>query len=442
MANIEPTYEQRMFFHLIKTSSADEARAYIRDRRLNKKPVETFVQFITKKIEDKRISRKTIALKSGLSQDYVYKLLNGNKRTDERDYIIAICLAIGLDYIDLQHALELYPFPILDEADERSNLIIICLLNNFDMDEINEVLEKFGFPLIRTSPDMEKAEIGERSVFFFSNKNEIGPIRSTNKPCSEVICSHTKGEGGHVMKELDCRLEKENVGCGPNDIAYVAEIKVERSINEIRYVRMYISMEGSIFSVGKNSWFNNSDEEDEYDEYYCSEEAVDYYCSTNPDDPDMVEYDEYETLMKLVSKSEYFNFFAKLDKKTDEMVANHSVIIPDTKDCGFDLNNTIKIQIGTTMEKGQVIEAYNNLQPEYKEYIQVVKKGDKYRYTASHESCFTAISLGPVYHFECGSAAPDPLYYIDAETIEDIPSKYEYFKTTFSGLKDILDAQK
>ena len=105
------------------------------------------------------VSRKNVAVRSGLSQDYVYKLLRGDKRTDERDYILAMCIAIGMNFPQTQHALLSYGMQPLSEGDLRSHLIILAIQDHCDIEVLNAMLEKAGFPLLRTSPDMPKALI-------------------------------------------------------------------------------------------------------------------------------------------------------------------------------------------------------------------------------------------------------------------------------------------
>ena len=95
-----------------------EKQAYIR----------SFPAFMDRVIREKHIKRKDIALRTGLSQDYTYKILNGSKRTTERDYILAICFALRMDLKQTQHALSIYGMPQLDENDARSGIIIRAIV--------------------------------------------------------------------------------------------------------------------------------------------------------------------------------------------------------------------------------------------------------------------------------------------------------------------------
>ena len=81
------------------------------------------VQVIDNVIEKSRLSCTDIAQRAGMSRDYTYKVLSGQKKTSERDYIIAICIALRMNLWRTQRALSLYPFPVLNDSDERSALI-------------------------------------------------------------------------------------------------------------------------------------------------------------------------------------------------------------------------------------------------------------------------------------------------------------------------------
>ena len=82
--------------YLLKHGRADEVRFIFKDIQAKSYP-EDFSTFIDTMIKEHKIKRKNIAIRSGLSQDYTYKLLRGDKKTTERDYILAICIAIGMN---------------------------------------------------------------------------------------------------------------------------------------------------------------------------------------------------------------------------------------------------------------------------------------------------------------------------------------------------------
>ena len=78
--------------HLLKYGRNEDAKRYFSEKKKAKYSME-FPLFMDKMLKEHGISRKNVAIKAGLSQDYTYKLLRGDKKTNERDYIIAICMA-------------------------------------------------------------------------------------------------------------------------------------------------------------------------------------------------------------------------------------------------------------------------------------------------------------------------------------------------------------
>ena len=125
---------------------------------------DSFPAFMDQMLKEHHLKRSTVARRSGLSQDYLYKLLRGDKRTTERDYIIAICMAAGLNIAQTQHALRIYGMPLLDRKDLRSNIIYVNIDEGASIDALNDRLEKVRLPILRTSPEMEKAVIAPNAA--------------------------------------------------------------------------------------------------------------------------------------------------------------------------------------------------------------------------------------------------------------------------------------
>ena len=200
--------------YLLKHGRADDIRFIFKDIEEKSYP-EDFPTFIDAMIREHKIKRKNIAIRSGMSQDYTYKLLRGNKKTTERDYILAICIAIGMNLAQVQHALRIYGMPVLSKADLRSHIISLGISEGKDIDEINDWLEKSGFYLIRTSPDMPSA-----------------PIKSLEAVPMEAPAEHA---GDYSQ--------------GSISYMYWGEIKLQNYEGKVYYVRNYYHPEGEVFTV-------------------------------------------------------------------------------------------------------------------------------------------------------------------------------------------------
>lgn len=115
-----------------------------------------FVEFMQKMIEQYHVKRIDISRMTGISHDYLYKILNGTKHTAERDYIIAMSRAIGMNLEETRHALETNGMAVLEESDQRDSLIISSIRDNVSIRRLNDRLEKEGLPWLRVSSDMEQ----------------------------------------------------------------------------------------------------------------------------------------------------------------------------------------------------------------------------------------------------------------------------------------------
>ena len=129
----------REIAHLMKCGSSDEINAYFKKMKKEQAQEEDFYTFFNRKIDESPYKRAEVAQRAGMSKDYTYKILRGDKKTTERDYILALCLAMRLDLFDTQRALELYPFPVLNEEEPRGAIIVAGVIY-----KVGVVLPPFG----------------------------------------------------------------------------------------------------------------------------------------------------------------------------------------------------------------------------------------------------------------------------------------------------------
>ena len=114
-----------------------------------------FVDFMQDMLDKYQIKRTEIARATGISQDYLYKILNGSKKTSERDYILAICLSVGMNFPETQHALEICQLHLLEGSDIRDHIISESVTGQRGVYRTNDWIEKAGYPPLRVSKDME-----------------------------------------------------------------------------------------------------------------------------------------------------------------------------------------------------------------------------------------------------------------------------------------------
>ncbi|SEG36501.1 hypothetical protein SAMN04487934_11816 [Eubacterium ruminantium] len=179
------------------------------------------------------------------------------------------------------------------------------------------------------------------------------------------------------------------------------------------FISVYSDPDGDLYIASKKSIIENGLSND--DNY----ETDDYLIEC------------YEGIQN-TSKSEYYEDFTILSAMIIEKRVEIREYVLDTKNYG--------IRIGARCDSDGIIiiaEAFNQVQPEYKEYIQIQKKNDKYIYTASHESYFMKYQLGDIYHIYFGNP-PKEEYYINITDLSDLDSKYYYFAEFFKHLQNII----
>lgn len=313
--------ELREYKHILRDGNKDEIRQFQeRMRQLHSLP-ESFSDYMYAMIKRSGRTKAMVAQRSGLSRDYMYKILNINsgKRTNERDYIIAICMAADMSFMETQHALELYPFPVLDDVDDRNAVIIIALLNNISIDALNEMLENAGHSPLRTSPEMEKSA--------------IGPARSTLAHSEVVSSNHDEELIAAVIRRMQMKNEEkidlwdEPCGCAPIDYATSAEIKIVDDDGVEKYVQLHMSSMVSSLSVSTHSLHEYDPEDDdkcwmedtceEVFDTFMAEEAIDEI----EDEEEADRYDCYSMMIKMASVSKYYALYLKLDAAVDNHVS-------------------------------------------------------------------------------------------------------------------------
>ena len=129
-------------------------------------------------------------------------------------------------------------------------------------------------------------------------------------------------------------------------------------------------------------------------------------------------------------KSDYFKFLFHIDKALDkkiEEIKNHEL---DTRYSP----HGIKIGGGWNKTFNLYGEAYNRLQPELHEYVQVHSRNGKYTYTASHASYARQYELGDLYKAYFGNP-PKQEYFVRINSLRELDSKYSYFAITLKSLQ-------
>lgn len=98
------------------------------------------------------LSRREIIRRADFSETYGYKLLSGENRTSERDYVLRLCIAMGMSLQETQRALELNEMRPLYPKDRRDMALIVAVNSGMtSVDEVNALLARHGCQPLKRS---------------------------------------------------------------------------------------------------------------------------------------------------------------------------------------------------------------------------------------------------------------------------------------------------
>lgn len=343
-----------------------------------------FASFMQYMLDKYAVKRKEIADITGISQDYIYKLLNGAKRTNERDYLVAIAIAIGLNINETQHILEINDLHILDTRDLRDHILFKSIEDGVSFHRINERLNKAGLPYLRVNKDMDK---------YTPNYSGSASLEKITRPRS---LDYTP-----KYVEISKEIRAEQTGPAPMDYAYIGNISVKDEYNNVFYIQGHYQQGIAAFSVL---------DEENHNKY------IEWTKSNNTENDCPYELKEFYESFNDTFNSEFFRFFLEIDRDTDKKVKDVMEEVGDTANYG----ERIGIQIGDTDEGNTYyIEYYDDGMPAPKQYLQVVETNQGVTYSASHESVFMNLELGDMYEafYESGK---EPQYYLNASSTDEI----------------------
>ena len=103
----------------------------------------TLQSYLNGLLAEKDVTVPDVIKRSGISRNYIYNILGGERLNPGRDKIIAICIGLGATYSQTNRALELVKHSALYPKDERDARIAIAInqgINN--VTDINLMLEQ------------------------------------------------------------------------------------------------------------------------------------------------------------------------------------------------------------------------------------------------------------------------------------------------------------
>ncbi len=105
---------------------SSDYKTVVNDNRISMlAPSNDFYAYIRLILKDKKLTQKELFLRADISEGYGYKLLSGEKKTRQRDVILRICYAAGMNLDETQRALNKYEMAQLYARNPRDAFLIM-----------------------------------------------------------------------------------------------------------------------------------------------------------------------------------------------------------------------------------------------------------------------------------------------------------------------------
>ena len=139
---------------IIKTIRKKEIDKFLEKEFSGELP--SIADYLSQYISQHKLSASKIIKDSGLSPDYAYAIMNGNRKNPARDRIIALCLAMHMSLEDAQQALKLCK-TFLYSKDKRDAIIMVCFTQHiYDVNEVNIILVSFNQKELETTKEQNR----------------------------------------------------------------------------------------------------------------------------------------------------------------------------------------------------------------------------------------------------------------------------------------------
>ena len=106
---------------------------------------EALADYISRLMAEKDVTTVQVIERGNISKNYIYNILNGERKNPGRDKIIALCIGIGASFSETNRALELVRHAPLYPKDERDVRIAVAInKGTMDVTMLNLLLEEHG----------------------------------------------------------------------------------------------------------------------------------------------------------------------------------------------------------------------------------------------------------------------------------------------------------
>lgn len=104
-----------------------------------------FHEYFNAYVAAHKLDTSQIIKRSGVSRNYVYSIINGKRTNPGRDKVLALCIAAGMKYSEVNRGLKIARQGALYPKVERDARIIVCINKGLaDILELNLYLDRSG----------------------------------------------------------------------------------------------------------------------------------------------------------------------------------------------------------------------------------------------------------------------------------------------------------
>ncbi len=140
-------------------NDADMEKFLSKNRKEFKKPLHEYLSQI---VEEKGLNKKDIVKNSNLNPNYVYHILSGERTNPSRPKLIAIAMAMNLNFDEIQYLLRYVGFSPLYPRNPWDTIVISAVNKGLSVLETDNLLDKLG----------ETVLLGNVKKIYMDNKEE------------------------------------------------------------------------------------------------------------------------------------------------------------------------------------------------------------------------------------------------------------------------------
>ncbi len=142
------------FDKILKNSSLNDYDSIVKE--LPSKKELSFTEYFNRFVFEHELVLSDIIKSSLISKDYAYQLINGRKKPT-KDRVIALCVAAGMSFDEINRALKICNVGTLYSKNDRDTAITLCIHNNVNsVAGINDFLFDHDLPILETSKESKK----------------------------------------------------------------------------------------------------------------------------------------------------------------------------------------------------------------------------------------------------------------------------------------------